>query len=193
MSRFANASSKGHWALFRFAVLGLLLGLTATVQAAPGRDPSQYFFNQSFGDLKEEAQTAKQEGKTGVLIMFEEADCPWCHRMKTTVLNQVPVQEYYRKHFRILAVDTKGGNPLTDFNGKQTTEKAFAFRENRVRATPTFIFYGTDGKRLTRYTGITRNPEEFLWLGEFVVDGHYKDQKFTVYKRKKRAASQNNS
>lgn len=193
MSRFATFSRKTPGTLFWLAAFVLLTGVAVTAQAAPGRDPSQYFFNQSFGDLKDEAHTAKQEGKTGVLIMFEEADCPWCHRMKQTVLNQVPVQKYFRKHFRILTVDIKGDNPITDFSGMQTTEKNFAFKENRVRATPTFIFYGTNGKRLERYTGITRNAQEFLWLGQFVVKGLYKDQKFTVYKRKMAAASRNNS
>lgn len=159
---------------------------TSGVVAAQTRDTMAHFFDQAFGNLQDEAQTARDEGKQGVLIMFTQADCPWCEKMRETVLNQVAVQDYFRKHFRILHIDMKGDNPLTDFNGKETTEKDFAFSQ-RVRATPVFAFFGTDGKLLTKYTGATKDPQEFTWLGEFVVDGAYKTQKFTAYKRERMA------
>lgn len=154
----------------------------------PTRDPTAHFFDQGFGNLQEEAQTAKAENKLGVFIMFEQADCPWCAKMMSTVLNQVPVQDYYRKHFRIVQVDIKGDNPLTDFTGKEITEKEFAFAQ-RVRATPVFAFFGTDGKQLTKFTGAAKDPREFMMLGEFVVSGAYKTQNFTAYKREKSAGS----
>ena len=162
------------------------LWLASGVAAAQTRDAMTHFFDQAFGNLQEEAQTAREEGKHGVLIMFTQADCPWCDKMRETVLNQVAVQDYFHKHFRILHVDIKGDNPLTDFNGKETTEKEFAFGQ-RVRATPVFAFFGTDGKLLTKYTGATKDPQEFIWLGEFIVAGAYKTQKFTAYKRERMA------
>ncbi len=84
---------------------GLLL-LTAGAQA--NRDPGQYFFDQSLGDFQEELQMARDEGKVGVLIFFEMEECPFCHRMKTTVLNQPEVQDYYKEHFLIYPVDIEG-------------------------------------------------------------------------------------
>ena len=39
---------------------------------------------------------------------------------------------------------------------------------------------------ITRFTGATNNVQEFLWLGEFVVDGHYKTTNFTRFKRQKK-------
>ena len=155
--------------------------------AAQTRDAMTHFFDQGFGNFKDEAQTARDEGKQGVVIMFTQADCPWCDKMRETVLNQVTVQDYFHKHFRVLHVDIKGDNPLTDFSGKETTEKDFAFSQ-RVRATPVFAFFGTDGKLLTKYTGAAKDPQEFTWLGEFVVGGAYKTQKFTAYKRERMAA-----
>jgi thioredoxin-related protein len=113
--------------------------------------------------------------------------------MKETVLNQVAVQEYFRRHFRMLMVDTEGDTLITDFSGTEIAEKDFALKHNRVRATPVFAFFDLQGKLLTKYTGATRDPQEFLWLGEFVVDGHYRNTRFTKYKRKKRAAARNNS
>ena len=61
--------------------------------------------------------------------------------------------------------DTRGDTMLTDFSGREMAEKDFAFKEHRVRATPVFIFFGLDGKPMLRYTGATRDVDEFLWLG----------------------------
>lgn len=161
--------------------------LFTTVASAAPRDPGEHFFQQSFGDFSEELATSREEGKSGVFVMFEEADCPWCARMKARVLNQPEVQEYYRDHFRIMAIDVNGDELMTDFKGNELTQKDYAER-NRVRATPVIIFFDLNGEVTVRYTGAVRSPEEFLWLGEFVVDGHYKKDKFTVYKRAKKKA-----
>lgn len=174
--------------VLRWVWMGALVAAMA-VQAAETRDAEKYLFDQNFGNLKEEAETARAENKLGILIMFETADCPWCAKMMSTVLNQVPVQEYYRKHFRILQVDTNGDVPLIDFSGKEMPQKDFAFGHNRVRATPVFAFFDAQGKLMTKYTGATKDADEFLWLGEFVVNGAYKNTNFTAYKRQRLAAA----
>lgn len=160
--------------------VGLLL---AAVVVHAGRDPAQYFFDQSLGDFREELQTARDEGKSGVLIFFEMDECPFCHRMKTTVLNQPEVQDYYKAHFLIYPVDVEGDVEMVDFQGRTTTQKDFAFRDHRVRATPVFAFFDLDGKLVARYTGATKDAAEFLLLGEYVVNGIYKEMPFARYKR----------
>jgi thioredoxin-related protein len=164
--------------LHRAAWLGvwLLVMLAAApgCRAAETRDPLSHFFDQNFGKL-------------GLLIMFETADCPWCEKMMATVLNQVRVQDYYRRYFHALQVDTNGDVALVDFSGKEMPQKDFAFLHNRVRATPVFAFFDTEGRLMTKYTGATRDADEFLWLGEFVVSGAYKKTNFTAYKRERRA------
>lgn len=146
------------------------------------RDPETHFFHAKLGDFQADLQAAREEGKTGILLMFEMDDCPFCSRMKATVLNQSEVQAFFRKHFLIYAVDTKGDVPMTDFAGRQTTEKAFAL-EQRARATPVFIFYDLNGEAVTRFTGATQGAQEFMLLGRYVVEGAYKSQPFNVYKR----------
>jgi len=160
----------------------LLFALVALPAIAEVRDPHQHFFMPKMGDFKDELETAKAEGKQGVLIMFEMDDCPWCTRMKATILNQSSVQDYFRQHFLIFPVDVKGDTPMVDFKGAETTEKAFAL-EQRARATPVFVFYDLDGNVATRFTGATRSTEEFLLLGRYVVEGAYKSTPFNVYKR----------
>jgi thioredoxin-related protein len=172
------------------AVIGILLCLCtqASWSAAP-RDPGEYFFDQSLGDLAEELANAREQGKSGVLIMFEMDECPFCHRMKTTVLNQVAVQDYYKQHFLILPMDIEGDIEITDFQGNTLKQKDFAFKQFRVRATPVFAFFDLDGNPVAKYTGATRNVEEFLLLGRFVVEKAYQKTSFTRYKRDQRKAA----
>lgn len=171
--------------LFLKLVLCFIAG--AGFAYAQTRDVNTGFFQQSFGDLSEELETAKKEGKKGVFIMFDDKDCPWCAKMKATVLNQVKVQDYYRKYFRILRIDVNGDATIIDFKGNELTEKDFA-EKTRVRATPVMVFYDLSGKPMHRYTGASRNVQEFMWLGEFVVEGNYKTQRFPVFKREKKKA-----
>lgn len=172
--------------LLLLAVLCALL-LTPPTGAAETRDPYQYFFQDTFGDFQEELAMAREEGKQGVLIFFEMDECPFCHRMKQTVLNRPEVQEYFRKHFRIFSVDVEGDIEIVDFQGETKKQKDWAFKDNHVRATPVFAFFDLEGKRVARYTGATSGPEEFMLLGKFVAEGHYKRTNFTKFKREQRA------
>jgi len=169
-----------------FFLACLLLAGVGSLSAQPPRDPYTHFFDDTFGDFQEELQRAREEGKQGIFIFFEMDECPFCHYMKTHVLNQPAVQEYYRKHFLNFAVDIEGDVEIVDFQGRLTTMKDFAFRQYRVRATPVLAFFDLDGKLVHRFTGRTKGVEEFLWLGEYVADGHYKTMSFTRFKRMKR-------
>ncbi len=156
--------------------------------AVETRNPETHFFNQTFGDFSEELENAREQGKKGILIMFEMEECPFCHRMKQRVLNRKDVQDYFREHFLIFSVDIEGDIEITDFKGNPTTMKDFAFRQFRVRATPVFQFFDLEGKpiRRGRYTGATRDAEEFLLLGRYIVEEAYRKTSFTRYKRSQR-------
>ena len=170
----------------RFILPAILLIMIFGDATAATRDPANHFFDQSLGDFSEELEVARDEGKKGILIMFEMDECPFCHRMKARVLNQVDVQDYFKQHFQIYTVDIEGDVEIADFQGQAMKEKDFAFKQFKVRATPVFGFFDLDGQLITRFTGATNDAREFLWLGEFVVDGHYKSTNFSRYKRAKR-------
>ncbi len=161
----------------------LSLILASQINAAP-RDPYKFFFNETWGDFREELANAKEQGKKGILIFFEMDECPFCHYMKNNVLNQPEVQEYYRKHFLNFTVDIEGDVEMVNLKGKTTKQKDFAFKEFRVRATPVIMIFDLDGKPMHRHTGKTSGVNEFMLMGEYVVDGHYKNTSFTRYKRK---------
>jgi thioredoxin-related protein len=157
---------------------------------APIAGAEERFFDQHLGDFSEELENARDENKTGVLIFFEMDECPFCYRMKTTILKQRKVIQYFKKHFLIFPVDIEGSVEIVDFQGKAMQEKDFAFKQNRVRATPVFAFFDLTGKRVARYTGPTSDVEEFMLLGKFVVDEEYKRTNFTRYKREQRKKSE---
>ena len=162
-------------------LLGFLLFLPL-VAVAEVRDPGKYFFDPKLGNFQEELEIAKQQGKAGIMFFFELDDCPFCGRMKATVLNQSDVQDFYRKHFLIFPIDVAGDVPMTDFKGRDTIEKAYAL-ENRVRATPVIMFFDLEGNPVARYTGATKNKEDFLLLGRYVIEGAYKEMPFERYKK----------
>jgi len=147
------------------------------------------FLQKSFGDFKEDMQTAKNSKKKGVMLFFEQKDCPFCHRMKNTVLNQARVQDFYNKNFILFSVDIQQSEAISDFQGKATTQKKFFAKLAKFRgATPLIVFFDLKGKMVMRYTGATKNADEFIWLGEYVAAKQYTKIPFTKYKRNKRRA-----
>ena len=170
------------------AVITLLVGAFVQAAAIAGveRDPYKYFFNETWGDFKEELDNARQQQKKGILIFFEMDECPFCHYMKMNILNKPEVQAFYRENFLNFTVDIEGDVEITNMQGKAIKQKDFAFRENRVRATPVFAFFDLEGNRIFRHTGKTSGVEEFLLMGQYVANGIYKETSFTRYKRNKR-------
>ena len=57
----------------------------------------------------------------------------------------------------------------------------------RKRPSPTFLFFDLSGAPITRFTGATQTPGEFMLLGRYVVEGAYKAQPFNVYKKQQAA------
>jgi len=171
---------------FAFFLILLVSSTGGSVIAEEIRSAETHFFHDSFGDLTEELDLARQDGKFGVMVMFEANDCPWCERMMNNIMNRARVQDFYRENFQIILVNVDGDTLITDFEGNEIQEKDFALKHNRIRATPTFLFFDLSGSLATRYTGTTKNIEEFMWLGEYVVDEHYKKDKFIRYKRNRR-------
>lgn len=173
-------------------LLFLALLLWGAGWSVPGRAQTADaagFFDQTFGDFSEELKNAREQGKQGVLLMFEMEDCPFCHRMKTTVLNRPEVQAYFKQHFLVFPVDIEGDVEITDFTGRRTTQKDFGLKDYRVRATPVFAFFDLQGNLIAKYIGASRDAQEFMWLGEYVVSGRYQDTPFPKYKRERQDAA----
>jgi len=173
--------------LIRVGIYLLLMsGIAMAYAIDDPHDPYKHFFNETWGDMPEELVKAKQQGKEGILVFFEMDECPFCHYMKTNVLNQPKVQEYYRQHFINISLDIEGDVEMTNFKGQPMKQKDFAFKEYRVRATPVIAFFDLNGKLVHKHIGKTNGVDEFLLMGDYVVEGAYKEMPFIRYKRSKK-------
>ncbi len=163
----------------------LLLLVTLNIAAAQDtvRDPREFFFTQSFGDLPEELATARQQGKQGMLLFFEAEDCRYCIAMLRHVFNQKRVQDWYQKHFLSLAIDIHGDVEIKDFDGITLPAKVFS-EQRRVFITPVLSFIDLDGNEIYRHLGMVKTPEEFLIMGEYIVGRHYLDTEYRVFAKK---------
>lgn len=168
--------------MMKIVLVFLVLTVIASTEAvAETRNYDDYFFELFFGDLAAELQTAEREHKNGILLVYELENCPSCERLNSTILSQSPVQDFYRQRFLVFRIDIRGDIAIVDFGKNDTTEKAFA-AANRVRATPTCVFYGLDGKEVARFAGVPHNVDEFLLLGRYVEDRAYREISFVKYK-----------
>ena len=173
--------------VFHVIFLSYLLIATGMASAALPRDPATHFFEQTLGNLQDDLEDAKDQGKKGIWLFFEQEECPFCHRMKTLILNQPEVQDYFRKYFIVIPIDIELKTELVDFQGKSTTmKKLFAKVANNRGATPVMAYFDLTGKMVVRYTGASTGVKEFLWLGEYASQEIYKKMSFSRFKRMKR-------
>ena len=162
----------------------LALFLAFAIAPALAAEPWERFFELSFGDLRAEAAEARKAGQRGLLLMYHFDDCPACARMKREVLSRPEVQAHYRTRFRVIAIDTRGSNEMTGFDGRALPEKDFA-RARSMRASPSFQFYTPEGRLLVTHAGALYDPAEFMLLGEYVASGDYVNTSFAAYKQSK--------
>ena len=159
-----------------------LLLLAGAVHAA---EPWEAFFDPFLGDLKSELADARAAGKKGVVVMYHFEECPYCRRMKREVLLRPEVQERFHEDFTVVAIDTRGAQPITGIDGRTLPENAYA-RRLGVRATPTFDFYAADGTRMYRHVGGIFDAREFLLLERYVASGAFRSQTFAQFKEKEK-------
>ena len=170
----------GHLSL---AVLfaALLFGTGAPAEEAPEtRDPRDFFFAQTFGDIPEELEEAEKAGKIGLFLFYEQEGCAFCRRMMQSVLNQRRVQDWYGEHFMSIAIDIRGDVELRDVDGITLPSKVFA-QHRRVKYTPVMAFLDLHGVEIFRKSGMIDDPEEFLLMGRYIAEGRYTDTPFRDY------------
>jgi len=166
-------------------LIASLVALALLTGAAPAtRDAMEHFIQPFLGDLREELAEAKAGGRKGMVIMYHFEECPSCTKMKQTVLNQPVVQDWYRNTFRVIAIDTRGAQPITALDGRALSESEYA-RAVQIRGTPTFDFYAPDGTRTYRHVGGLFTVGEFMLLGQYVASGAHRNQTFAQYRQAK--------
>ena len=162
-------------------LLPIFLAGTSFAEGLETRSPREYFFTQTFGDLPEEMQLARDAGKQGMLLFFESEGCPYCLHMLNNVFNQRVVQDWYQERFVSIAVDIHGDVELKDFDGITLPSKIFS-DHRQIFVTPIMSFINLEGVEIYRHVGMIRTPDEFLLLGQYIEDGHYFDTEYKIFR-----------
>ena len=155
-----------------------------------------WFIQNSFLDLKEELQNAKEAGKR-LVIVVERKGCPYCKKMHEVYFQRPEICAFLRKHFAFLQINQQGAREVTDFDGETMPESKW-YRKYRAFFTPNIIFIDDDvedigfkpvEKRIVaRMDGLW--PEDaFLAMFEYVWDRGYEKGGFVKWltSRKKSA------
>lgn len=158
----------------------LALFLPALASVAGETPDSDEFFTPTFGDLREEATTAREAGKLGMLLFFEADACSYCQRMRRNVLSDPGVQDWFASRFVSIAIDIHGDVELTDFDGITLPSKVFS-DHRKVFLTPVVSFIDLDGNEIYRRVGMIKTPQEMLLLGKYIEGKHYYDTEYRVF------------
>ena len=152
-------------------VAGLVLALTFG-----GADPVRAEFQtiSMDNDLATEIEDAAADGKR-LIVMFHEEGCPWCNKMRDRIFPHPKIVKYFSDKFVMIEQDIKGDLELTTPEGEAITQKIFA-RKMRVRGTPTFVFFDTDGKVAARIAGY-QDVATFIASGRYVHEKIFKTGK----------------
>jgi len=166
----------------------LLLALLPLIALAENESRDDFFAATNPADLSHEAQLARAAGQQGVLVFFETPVCPYCKRMRRDVLSRPEVQDYYRRHFRTLALNSLSKSAVVLWDGQTSSLEQFA-ASNRVRVTPTLVFYDLAGEALHWHIGIIADPAEFILLGQYVAEAIYLERAYSEFIRQQRQSS----
>lgn len=137
------------------------------------------WFKLSFLDLQDDVDEARNGGKKGVIIYFGQKKCPYCKAFLENSWGREDIVSYTQKNFDVIAIDTKGGRAITDFEGFVHDEKNYAYKM-KTNFTPSLLFIDNNSKIVFRMTGY-QAPYRFMAGLEYVADEHYSRQSFKDY------------
>jgi thioredoxin-related protein len=177
-----------------------LIGGVAALMAAPSARAAailtddglyrQPWFLDSFLELADDLQGAAGSGKR-FAVMWELRGCPYCKETHLVNFARPDIEDFVKANFDVLQLNIVGSRKVTDFDGKEITEKALAAKYG-VRFTPTVQFFPDtaaglaekepEKREVARAPGYLR-PDDFLALFRFVREKGYETKSFRDYLR----------
>lgn len=156
----------------------------------PGAIDKPAWFKESFLDLRDDIKEANAANKRTVLYFYQDG-CPYCTKLIQENFGKEDITAKTQKNFDVIAINMWGDRNVTDVDGKETTEKAFA-AELKVQYTPTMLFLDEAGKVVLRVNGYYA-PDKFEMALDFVAGKHEKDGSFKDYFAKLKADGKTDS
>lgn len=114
------------------------LAAPALAAEAPGGLTAEDWFAVTFKDVREDIETAREEGKRLAYIV-EQYGCIYCRKLHEEVLSDPEVRDYIDENYMVVQLNMFGDEEVTDLDGEAMSEKE-AIRRWGVIMTPTFIF-----------------------------------------------------
>lgn len=143
----------------------------------PGYEEQPHWFKNSFLDINEDIEEARESGKRLMLFFYQDG-CPYCKKLLEDNFGQRDIAEKTRKNFDVVSVNIWGDREVI-IGDDETTEKKFA-EQLRVMYTPTLIFFNEQGKAVLRTNGYY-HPEKFNVALDYVLNRFDKKEKFNSY------------
>jgi thioredoxin-related protein len=140
------------------------------------------WFKESFLDISEDIEEAKEEGKH-IMLFLDLQGCPYCTKMlKKSFIAENETSDFIKKHFDVININIKGSKEITWSEDEVFTEKELALKL-KVQYSPTVLFLDYDKNVVVRLNGY-RSAENFKNILEYVNGKHYKKMKVSEYLEK---------
>lgn len=152
-----------------------------TFDDTPLSEPLAYppWFKLSFLDLADDLDEALAAGKQGLMVYFGQKYCAYCKALLEGNFGKSDIRAYARRHFDVIGIDIHGDRPVTDFDGREWSERSFSVAQ-KIHFTPTLLFFDKNRRLALRLTGYYP-PYPFRAALEYVAGGHYLKEDFRSY------------
>jgi thioredoxin-related protein len=165
---------------------------TPTPAAPPAEDvysfidlPTDYqnehpdWFKSSFNNLPEDIDDALASGKKGLIVYFGQKHCAYCQALMRDNLSKGDLVRYLRLNFDVVGLNVHSIETITGMDGKTLPINEFAIAQ-KAQLTPTLLFF-VKGRTLALKLVGYHSPYKMRAALEYVVDEHYKTQRFGEY------------
>ena len=143
------------------------------------------WFLESFLELADDLESAHRQDKRFV-IMWELKGCPYCKETHFVNFARGDISDYIKANFEVLQLNIIGSRKVTDFDGKELSEKELALKYG-VRFTPTLQFFPERAaplkalepakREVARLPGYMR-PDDFLAMFRYIREKAYESKSF---------------
>lgn len=136
------------------------------------------WFKTTFMDFAEDIEDATDEDRH-VMIYFHQNACPYCAKLVEDNFHDKELVAKLHKDFDVIETNMWGDRDLTDWTGKEFTEKEFsAFM--KVQFTPTILFLNAQGDIVLRLNGY-QSIEKMHATLDYISNKIYLDQSYASY------------
>jgi len=126
-----------------------------------------HWFKESFLDLEEDINDASKQNKR-LVVYFWQPGCPYCSQLWEDNFSKKEIEDSFRKHFQIIAINLWGDRDVVSIKGNDYTEKSFAEALN-IQYTPTLLFFNEQHKVELKLNGYIP-PEDFKLALEYAAN-----------------------